>query len=193
MTIKICQEINNDYISNVPKENATTSIRIAIAEESSALCYALLMATAAVGRTATHRVTRFEKEWLEFKTVQTLNKSIADPATAFQNSTILAVSLVALYESSQGDASIASWIHQPALRRMVDMRGGLSALLPCNSNGMHVVRNLIWQDRIIHLRTGNPLMFGDYVDPSMAELEWDKAAEEKWNSYWLDVMRSHSR
>lgn len=190
MTIRICREINNDHTSPVPKEHATTSLRTAISEESPALCYAMLASIAVIGRPGTNHVTPLMAQWLRSKTVETLNAAIADPSSALKNSTLLAVSLIALYEATRGDPTVAAKVHQPALRQMVDARGGLRALLASNGRGMHVVRNLIWQDRIMHLRAGNALMFGDYVDESMAELRWDRTLERRSNDYWKSMLDS---
>ncbi|CZR67531.1 uncharacterized protein PAC_17430 [Phialocephala subalpina] len=64
------------------------------------------------------------------RTIQILNERLQNPSQEISDSTIAAVALLALTEQSSGNQ--ANWnIHMKGIKRMVEMRGGLSAFA-CN-------------------------------------------------------------
>ncbi|KAI5194565.1 hypothetical protein E4T39_08585 [Aureobasidium subglaciale] len=113
--------------------------------------------------------------WLQTRTVECLNQAFTDPKRAYSDATILALNMVALFESTSGNAKVTARTHQPVLRRMVDERGGLGAIAARDSmDSRNFVRFLAWTDRVIKCQTGNPLIFEDFKEePSVAKTNWE--------------------
>ncbi|TIA06862.1 hypothetical protein D6C81_09719 [Aureobasidium pullulans] len=113
--------------------------------------------------------------WLQNRTVECMNKAFEDPKRAYSNATILSLNLVALFDSISGNAKLARKTHQPMLRKMVNQRGGLTAMVgKADVDSMNLVRFLAWTDRVIRCQTGNALMFEDFEeDASVTKTNWE--------------------
>ncbi|KAI5249894.1 hypothetical protein E4T43_00646 [Aureobasidium subglaciale] len=114
-------------------------------------------------------------KWLQTRTVECLNQAFTDPKRAYSDATILALNMVALFESTSGNSKVTARTHQPVLRRMVDERGGLGAIAARDSmDSRNLVRFLAWTDRVIKCQTGNQLIFEDFKEePSVAKTNWE--------------------
>lgn len=98
--------------------------------------------------------------WLQAEAIKTINEALARPDRAFSDGLILAVGRIALHECMYGDRKAANLMHRPAQRRMIDMRGGMSALpFP-----MLVKRLMRWADRVMSTQGGTERFLPDEED-----------------------------
>lgn len=151
---------------------AQLPLKVSVSEGESALFFAIMATTSAMlarGGSVMGTLPQF----FQNKTVEALNTALADPRRAFSSAAILTVSLIALFESTSGHAEQAAHIHQPALRKMTDARGGLIGLYHLDAHGRALVSFLVWCDRVISSQCGNALVFPDYSDESMEMTSWN--------------------
>lgn len=165
------QVIEIDADLNFAKSVCELPLQTAIAENEPALLYALMGTTAAMfARGGTPTEVPFQ--WFQSKAVEALNAALADSKRAISSATMLTVCLIALYESTRGAAQTASSVHQPALKRMVDARGGLETLFTNENSGPRLIKFLTWSDRVISSQSGNTVVFAEYSDESTVSTKW---------------------
>jgi hypothetical protein len=83
--------------------------------------------------------------WLTARTVEAINTTLSNQATALRQGVILAVGRIAFREIIVGDRMVGQTMHRPAYARMMAMAGGLDALqLPALCR-----RHIQWAERIL--------------------------------------------
>jgi hypothetical protein len=95
--------------------------------------------------------------WLQARAIQAINEALSDPNRAVSDALILAVGRIAMHESFYGNKHAANYVHRPAQKRMIDLRGGMGALpFP------ELVKRLMrWADNVMAMQSGTVRLLED--------------------------------
>ncbi|KAL1297640.1 hypothetical protein AAFC00_006197 [Neodothiora populina] len=172
------KEIHSD--SEYQKAVCDLPLQLTVAEHEPALLFALMSTTSAMlergGMTMEVAPRVFQRQ-----TVKLLNDALENPKRVLSSATILAVTLIALAESTQGHAGSPVTLYQAPLRRMINARGGLEVIYHTDAYGPTLVQFLVWCDKVISSMTGNDLTFPDWTDESVRKTEWTGVWERMRN------------
>ncbi|KAI4834336.1 hypothetical protein E4T44_08893 [Aureobasidium sp. EXF-8845] len=103
-----------------------------------------------------------------------------DPKRAYTDSIILTVTYVFFNEALRSERDTALNVHAPALKKMVDARGGIGVIATNGKDGLILSRYLSWCDRIIASTLGSQPLFGDYFEDT-------SDGKTQWNGIWSKV------
>lgn len=109
--------------------------------------------------------------WLSSKCVEYLNKSLANPARACSDGTLIAVTFISFCESMAGNHRIAATIHQPGLRQMVNTRGGLDSIAKASAVGERVTKAISALDIVVASKFGCTPIFEDSYALALQDVE----------------------
>lgn len=114
--------------------------------------------------------------WLQSQAIQAINEALSDPNRAVSDALILAVGRIAMHESFYGNKHAANYIHRPAQKRMIDMRGGMEALpFP------ELVKRLMrWADNVMAMQSGTPRLLEDDAATPNFTIREQVNVFEKW-------------
>lgn len=153
------------------------ALEISISQREPAAFYGVLSNTsvmAPASNSLSMRQQPYMSQWLRHKAVESLREAIMDPKRAYTDAVILAVNHVFFNEALRYERDIALNVHGPAVKRMVDARGGLSVIAADGRNGLILSRYLSWCDRIVASTLDSEPLFGNYVeDPTVGRTQWN--------------------
>ncbi|KAG9632946.1 hypothetical protein KCU64_g16030, partial [Aureobasidium melanogenum] len=159
------------------------ALEISITQREPAMFYGVLSNTSIMAPThksISMRQQPYMSQWLRHKAVESLKEAIMNPKRAYTDAVILAVCHVFFSEALQLERHNALNVHGPALKRMVDARGGISVIASSGRNGLLLSRYLSWTDRIVASTLNSQLLFGNYVEDSTR-------GRTQWNGMWSKV------
>ncbi|KAK3621763.1 hypothetical protein LTR56_009722 [Elasticomyces elasticus] len=114
--------------------------------------------------------------WLQAAAIKAINEALRDPRRASSDPLILAVGRIALHESMYGNRIASNTIHRPAQQRMIQMRGGMSAL-----DFPELVKRLMrWSDTVMSKVGGTERFIED--DEKVQNFSMSESVQvlEKW-------------
>jgi len=158
-------------------------LQISIAQREPAMFYAVLSNTslmAPASNSLSMRQQPFMNQWLRHRAIESLRAAVIDPKRAYTDAIILTVTYVLFNEALRSERDTALNVHAPALKKMVDARGGIGTIASNGKNGLILSRYLSWCDRIIASTLGSQPLFGDYVENTS-----DRRTQ--WNGMWSKV------
>ncbi|KAG9522438.1 hypothetical protein KCU93_g7061, partial [Aureobasidium melanogenum] len=159
------------------------ALKISITQREPAMFYGVLSNTsvmAPASKSISMRQQPYLSQWLHHKAVESLREAIMDPKRAYTDAVILAVCHVFFNEALRLERHNALNVHGPALKRMVDARGGVSVIASDGRDGLLLSRYLSWTDRIAASTLNSQLLFGNYVEDSTR-------GRTQWNGMWSKV------
>ena len=109
--------------------------------------------------------------WLSSKCVEYLNKSLQNPSRACSDGTLVAVTFISFCESMSGNHRIASTVHQPGLRHMVNTRGGLDSIAKESAVGERVTKAISALDIVVASKFGSVPVFEDSYALTLQDVE----------------------
>lgn len=169
--------ISSDWGQQGNIEFVDFPLQISISQREPAMFYAVLSNTslmAPASNAISMRQQPFMTQWLRHRAVESLRAAVMDPKRAYTDAVILTVTYVFFNEALRSERHIALNVHAPALKRMVEARGGISAIASNGKDGLILSRYLSWCDRIIASTLGSQPLFGDYVeDPTVGLTQWN--------------------
>jgi hypothetical protein len=158
-------------------------LQISIAQREPAMFYAVLSNTSLMAppsNSISMRQQPFMNQWLRHRAVESLRTAVMDPKRAYTDSIILTVTYVFFNEALRSERDTALNVHAPALKKMVDARGGIGVIATNGKDGLILSRYLSWCDRIIASTLGSQPLFGDYVEDT-------SDGKTQWNGMWSKV------
>jgi len=117
--------------------------------------------------------------WLQGQAVQAINEALSDPKRATSDALILAVGRIAIHETLYGDRAAALYVHRPAQKRMVSMRGGMRAL----PYPELVKRLMRWGDTVMATLTATPRILEDEEEHKNMDMRQTLDVLAKWSPY----------
>lgn len=153
------------------------ALEISITQREPAMFYGVLSnvsVMAPASQSISMQQQPYMSQWLRHKAVESLRAAIMDPKRAYSDAVILAVCHVFFSEALRLERHASLNVHGPALKRMVDARGGLSVIASNGRDGLILSRYLSWTDRIVASTLESELLFGNYVeDPTLGRTQWN--------------------
>ncbi|KAG9949818.1 hypothetical protein KCU85_g3987, partial [Aureobasidium melanogenum] len=159
------------------------ALEISITQREPAMFYGVLSNTSVMAppsKSISMRQKPYQSQWLRHKAIESLREAIMDPKRAYTDAVILSVCHVYFSEALQMERHNALNVHGPALKRMVDARGGIHAIATDGRNGLLLSRYLSWTDRIVASTLNCQLLFGNYIEDHTL-------GRAQWNGMWSKV------
>ncbi|KAH0362236.1 hypothetical protein KCU65_g8155, partial [Aureobasidium melanogenum] len=159
------------------------ALEISITQREPAMFFGVLSNTSVMAppsKSISMRQKPYQSQWLRHKAIESLREAIMDPKRAYTDAVILSVCHVYFSEALQMERHNALNVHGPALKRMVDSRGGVSVIASSGRNGLLLSRYLSWTDRIVASTLNCQLLFGNYVEDHTL-------GRAQWNGMWSKV------
>lgn len=126
--------------------------------------------------------------WLRAQAIKAINEALEDSKRAISDAMIIAVGRIALHESLYGDRDAANQIHRPAQKRMIAMRGGMSAL-----DFPPLVKRLMrWADRVMAMQSGTDRIMDD-DDNQTFTIEESRNVLDHWVPEEAQTVRGNIR
>lgn len=111
--------------------------------------------------------------------INAINEALKDEKRSTSDGLILAIGRIAFTEALYGDKSVASTLHRPAQRRMIDLRGGMAGL-----DFPPLIKRLMrFIDRIMSIQDGTPRLLPD--DEEVGHTSWSTTSAVKVLEAWV--------